>query len=124
MELVLNKIKYRGLHKSNHVDVFSVGLNCIQIDLDFLKKQVSTKYQVKLSATTEYLHGAGPSFTTSYNLATGVPLQVIGTLQSRAYVVGKMIKSDFSNSFSCNFNFNANGTAHWRVQQLACTYTS
>jgi hypothetical protein len=82
--------------------VFSVGLNCMQIDLDFLQKQVTTKYQVKLSASTEYLHGAGPSFVTSYDLTTGVPLQVIGTLQSRAYVVGKMIKSDFSNSFSCN----------------------
>ncbi|CAM6003396.1 unnamed protein product [Sphagnum balticum] len=101
-----------------------LNLGMGQIDLDFLQKQVTTKYQVKLSASTEYLHGAGPSFVTSYDLTTGVPLQVIGTLQSRAYVVGKMIKSDLSNSFSCNFNFNANGTAHWRVQQLACTYTS
>jgi hypothetical protein len=98
----------------------------MQIGLNFLQKQVATKYQVKLSASTEYLHGAGPSFTTSYQATgtTGVPLQVIGSVQSHAYVVGKMIKSDFSSSFTCNFNFSPNGTAHWKVQQLACNYTS
>ncbi|KAH8940611.1 hypothetical protein BDL97_15G098700 [Sphagnum fallax] len=97
-----------------------------QIGLNFLQKQVATKYQVELSASTEYLHGAGPSFTTLYQATgtTGVPLQVIGSVQSHAYVVGKMIKSDFSSGFTCNFNFSPNGTAHWKVQQLACNYTS
>jgi hypothetical protein len=97
-----------------------------QIGLNFLQKQVATKYQVKVSASTEYLHGAGPSFTTLYQATgtTGVPLQVIGSVQSHAYVVGKMIKSDFSSGFTCNFNFSPNGTAHWKVQQLACNYTS
>ena len=79
---------------------------------------------MSVTADKEFLHGAGPSFDQTYSANAGVPLKLEGTVYTRAYVMGQMLKNKFSNNMACTFSFTNNGPAQWKVQQLACIYAS
>lgn len=103
------------------------ALPCIyvlQLSPFFLEKRTTKKVTVAVTADKEFLHGAGPSFDQTYSANAGVPLKLEGTVYTRAYVMGQMLKNKFSNNMACTFSFTNNGPAQWKVQQLACIYAS
>ena len=96
-----------------------------QLKSFFLEKRTTKKVTVVITADKQFLHGAGPSFDQSYSAPSGgVSMKLEGTIFTRAYVMGHMLKNKFSNNVACTFNFVAGGPTLWKVQQLACIYAS
>lgn len=91
----------------------------------FLEKRSTKKVIVAITSDKQFLHGAGPSFDLSYSApGGGVSLKLEGTVFTRAFVMGQMLKNKFSINVACSFNFAAGTPTQWKVQQLACIYAS
>jgi len=98
---------------------------CAQLKAFYLPRSSTKKVSVAITADKQFLHGAGPSFDQSYNFAGGgVTLKLEGTVFTRAYVMGQMLKNKFSGRVACTFKFAAGGPTQWKVQQLACPNAS
>lgn len=97
----------------------------IQLKPIFLEKRSTKKVIVAITSDKQFLHGAGPSFDLSYSApGGGVSLKLEGTVFTRAFVMGQMLKNKFSINVACSFNFAAGTPTQWKVQQLACIYAS
>jgi len=95
----------------------------VQLNPFFLQRSSTKKVTVAITADKQFLHGAGPSFDQSYSsepAGGGVTLKLEGTIFTRAYVMGQMLKNKFSNGVACTFKFAAGSPTQWKVQQLAC----
>ncbi|XP_024387532.1 uncharacterized protein [Physcomitrium patens] len=91
----------------------------------YLEKSSTKKVTVAISSDKQFLHGAGPSFNDRYSTpGAGVELKLDGTVFTRAYVMGQMLKNKFSNKVACTFKFASGGQTQWKVQQLSCQYAS
>lgn len=100
---------------------------CVQLNSFYLQRRSTKKVTVAITSEKQFLHGAGPSFDQSYSAAPaagggdgGVTLKLEGTIFTRAYVMGQMLKNKFNNNVACTFKFASGGPTQWKVQQLAC----
>lgn len=123
-----NPSRFFGYHvKGSPVNLKYLDLSMAggQLNSFYLEKRTTKKVTVVISADKQFLHGAGPSFDQSYSApSAGVAMKLGGTIYTRAYVMGHMLKNKFSNNVACTFNFIAGGPTQWKVQQLACIYAS
>lgn len=115
-----------------HVKASPVGLKYLDLTLAggqlnsfYLEKGSTKRVIVAITVDKQFLHGAGPSFNERYSTpGGGVDMKLDGTVFTRAYVMGQMLKNKFSDNVACTFKFSVGGPTQWKVQQLACSYAS
>eukprot|EP00249_Psilotum_nudum_P005896 c19308_g1_i1 orf=708-1658(+) len=115
---------------------FTVHVNLVDISLDYSELGIATGQmksfaQVKRSKKTVSvvvkavkvpIYGAGDDLSGVYNAHTGIPLEMIATVHSQYFVVGKMVKPKFQSQATCNLVVALNNMALLSPLRSSCSY--
>lgn len=120
-----NPSKYFGVY------VNPVAAELYYSELNIAKGEILKYYQQKgmrktipvvVQAVKVPIYGASAGLSSMYDSKHGIPLNMVATLHSQYYVVGKMVKPKFQNQVSCNIVLNSVTMALLTPLKSSCTY--
>nr|ADE76556.1 unknown [Picea sitchensis] len=121
---VYNPAKFFGIH------VVSTPVNLMYNELSVATGQLQEYYQSRMSHSVASivvdgervpLYGAGGSLSGT-NENGDIPLDLVFSIQSRAYVLGKLVKHKFRRRIHCKIVLDSNRLKVIRSLQKACQY--
>ncbi|KAH7288891.1 hypothetical protein KP509_31G048500 [Ceratopteris richardii] len=123
-----NPSKYFGVHVIPVEALFTLS------ELEVSRGEISKYFQAKgtrkvievvAQSRKIPLYGAGNMIANSDgSTKQGVPLNMVATLHSQYYVVGKMIKPKYQNQVVCNIELDSHSMALLVPLKKACTYST
>ncbi|XP_043725553.1 uncharacterized protein LOC122672121 [Telopea speciosissima] len=122
---VYNPATFFGIHVS------STPVNLIYLEITVATGQLTNYYQPRkshrtVSVTMEGnkvpLYGAGASLAAVSKSSGGVPLRLEFEIQSRGYVVGKLVRTKHHRHISCPVVVDSSMNNPIKFKQDSCTY--